>query len=297
MEGQSSKLKETGIYDHTYLDVRKPRFSFSDIAGYDDAKEKFHDMVVIPIKHLEVLEKSGITPPSGVIVWGPLGTGKGHLIEAAASAADVNYIIIRGRECTDHPEVIRDGFRFAVENAPSVIHLMDIDWLAPRKDADYTWSDGSTKGKPDKFGSPQVHLAVHEEVAKAAPMKDVMVLASCYRIDVLDQAFTRTSMLGRKIYVPRPDAHNRKEILSHYLKGAQTEMDLEELALLTEHYIGWDIEALVRKALIGTIGKKDMLTRKTFEEVLRKVEPWLTPEMSRDYDRIYSEDCLHKYNF
>jgi transitional endoplasmic reticulum ATPase len=79
------------------------------IAGYGETKDKFNDMVVIPLKHQKELKKAGISPPSGVIVWGPLGTGKGHMIEAAAGAADVNYIIIRGRECTDHPDVVRDG--------------------------------------------------------------------------------------------------------------------------------------------------------------------------------------------
>ncbi|MFQ5800719.1 MAG: hypothetical protein ACE5HH_03235, partial [Candidatus Hydrothermarchaeales archaeon] len=103
MEGQSSKMKATGVYNHTYLDVRKPRFSFGEIAGYEEVKEKFNDMIVVPLKHSKELEKAGIAPPSGVIVWGPLGTGKGHMIEAAAGAADVNYVIIRGRECTDHP--------------------------------------------------------------------------------------------------------------------------------------------------------------------------------------------------
>ncbi|RMF90789.1 MAG: hypothetical protein D6733_02905, partial [Methanobacteriota archaeon] len=96
-------MKATGVYNHTYLDVRKPRFSFDEIAGYEEVKERFYDMVVLPLKHRKGIKKAGIAPPSGVIVWGPLGTGKGHMIEAAAGAAGVSYLIIRGRECTDHP--------------------------------------------------------------------------------------------------------------------------------------------------------------------------------------------------
>ncbi len=303
MEGQSSKMKSTGVYEHTYLDVRKPRFSFDEIRGYETVKERFHDMVVVPLKHRDKLNKAGINPPSGVIVWGPLGTGKGHLIEAAAKAGGVNYIIIRGRECTDHPRVIRDGFRFAMENRPSVIHLMDIDWLAPRKDADYSWSDGTTAGKPDKFGTKKVHLAVHEEVANIAPVSDVMVLASCYRIDVLDQAFTRTSMLGRKIYVPRPSEGDRLEILKYYLRGVEISgvLDLEWLAKNTDYFVGWDLEALCRKAKLMVMekdsGGESKLSRADFTAALKKVGAWLTPKMAVDYDRIFAEDCIHKYNF
>ena len=303
MEGQSSKMKLTGVYNHTYLDVRKPRFNFGEIAGYPEVKEHFKDMVVVPLKHGKELTKAGIVPPSGVIVWGPLGTGKGHMIESSADAAGVNYIIIRGRECTDHPDVIRDGFKFAVEHAPSVLHLMDIDWLAPRKDADYSWSDGTTVGKPDKFGSEDVHLAVHEEVARVAPMQDVFVLASCYRIDVLDQAFTRTSMLGRKIYVPRPGANDKIEILKYYLKDVNLseDLNLDEIGEKIDLYVGWDIEALCRKAKLNALERKSgevpLVNKSDFEGAMTSVSAWLTPQMADDYDRIYDEDCLHKYNF
>ncbi len=295
-------MKAKEVYEHTYLDVRKPRFRFDQMAGYAAVKEKFNDMIVVPLKYPKLLERAGITPPTGVIVWGPLGTGKGHMIEAAADAAGVNYIIIRGRECTDHPLVIRDGFGFARENRPCVLHLMDIDWLAPRKDADYSWSDGTTSGKPDKFGSDEVHRAVHEEVARAAPMPDVMVAASCYRIDVLDQAFTRTSMLGRKIHVSRPNAGDRLEILRYYLKDANLseDADLQRLVELTEQYVGWDIEALCRKAKLHAVEKDRnsmAVSWEDFEYALKKVKPWLTPAMARDYDKIFGEDCVHKYNF
>jgi len=301
MESQSRKMRETGVYEHTYLDVRSPRFSFDDIAGYSEIKERLHDMVVLPLRHGEQLEKAGITPPTGVIVWGPLGTGKGHLIEAAAKAAEVSYVIIRGRECTDHAEVIRAGFQFALESRPCVVHLMDIDWLAPRKDADYSWSDGSCSGRPDRLGSPEVHRAVHEEVAKVAFEKDIMVLASCYRIDVLDQAFTRTSMLGRKIYVPRPGREDRAEIIGHYLRGVELDFDVEALAERTEYFVGWDLEALCRKAKLLAMRRNSSqrlrLSEEDVELALEKVRPWLTPEMASDYDRIFNEDCIHKYNF
>jgi transitional endoplasmic reticulum ATPase len=285
VEGQSSKMGKTGVYNHTYLDVRKPKFSFEDIAGYGAVKEKFNDMVVLPLKKQGALKKAGIEPPTGVIVWGPLGTGKGHMIEASAEEAGVNYIIIRGRECTDHPDVIEDGFKFALENRPCVIHLMDIDWLAPRKDADYSWGDGLTEGKPDKFGSDAVHLKVHEEVAKVAPIRDVVVLASCYRIDVLDQAFTRTSMLGRKIYVPRPNFDDRSAILKHYLKGLKGlgGKDIERLAEATDYHVGWDIEALCRKAKLAAVKRNSRtppeISIKDFESALKTVGPWLSPQM------------------
>jgi len=300
MEESSSRMQDTGIYSHVYVDMKKPRFSFSDIAGYGSVKEKFKDMLVLPFKYPAALKKANVALPTGVIVWGPLGVGKGHLIEASAKEANVNFVIIRGRETTANSEAIREGFKLAVENKPCMIHVMDIDWLAPRKDADYGWSDGTTSGMPDKLATQEVHKALYEEVAKVADLSDVMVAASCYRIDVLDQAFTRIKMLGRKIYVPRPDKENRKEILKHYLGEESKKIDLNRLADMTEHFVGWDLEALYRKAKLVSLQKnsgKLKLETGDFREALKSVKPWLSKEMAGDYGKIFSQDCIHKYNF
>ena len=300
---ERSSEKSIEEYLEVYIDVLEPRFSFDDIAGYKEVKERFRDIVVTPLKYGEALKKAGIQPPTGVIVWGPLGTGRGHLIEASAREAGVNYIIIRGRECTAHEEVIRRAFDWAREHKPVLVHLMDLDWLAPRKDASYEWSDGTTRGKPDKLALPQVHRAVHEEIASVAYDEEIFVAASCYRIDVLDQAFTRTSMLGRKIYVPRPSYEDRLAILRHYFSGVTLAEDalLEKLAEETEYYVGWDLESLARKAkllaLQHTSGDGIVVTKEDIRRAMKSVEPWLTPAMARDYDRIRAEDCVHKYNF
>jgi len=63
-------------HDHSYLDVRKPEVSFDDIGGYEGVKEKFKEMVVLPLKYPEALERANMAPPPGVIVWGPLGYGQ-----------------------------------------------------------------------------------------------------------------------------------------------------------------------------------------------------------------------------
>jgi transitional endoplasmic reticulum ATPase len=301
IEGSSKKSIEE--YFEVYLDVLEPRFSFEQIAGYDEVKERFRDIVVTPLKYGEALKKAGIQPPTGVIVWGPLGTGRGHLIEASAKEAGVNYLIIRGRECTAQEEVIRRAFEWAREHKPVLVHLMDLDWLAPRRDANYEWSDGSTYGKPDKLGTPEVHRAVHEEIASVAYDPEIFVAASCYRIDVLDQAFTRTSMLGRKIYVPRPSYEDRLAILKYYFSGVALAEDvsLEKLAEETEYYVGWDLESLARKAKLLAIqrasGDGAIVTMEDIRYAMKSVKPWLTPAMARDYDRIRAEDCVHKYNF
>ena len=290
-------------HDHSYLDVRKPEVSFDDIGGYESVKEKFREMIVLPLKYPEALERANIAPPPGVIVWGPLGTGKWHITEAAAKEAGVNFILIRGRECTDCPETIHEGFELARKMRPCVVHVMDIDWLAPRKDADYSWEEGNESGKPDRFGNEETHQAVIEEVSNVAQIKDIITVGSCYRIDVIDQALTRVGMLGRKIYVPPPNSYDRIEILKTYLRDVQLSRDisLEKIAEMTEYYVGWDLEALCRKAKLAAIerSKGDLkeITMDDFVDAIKKVRPWLTPEMAERYEQMFKLDCIHKYNF
>jgi len=212
-------------------------------------------------------------------------------------------VLIRGRECTDRPDVIHEGFELARKMKPCVVHLMDIDWLAPRRDADYSWEKGDESGKPDRFGTEEVHRAVIEEVSKASPIKDIMTVGSCYRIDVLDTALDRVNMLGRKIYVPSPNRHDRVEILRIYLRDARLGKDvsLEKIAEMTEYYVGWDLEALCRKAKLAAIerskGTLKEVTMDDFAEALKAVKPWLTPKMAERYEQMYKMDCIHKYNF
>lgn len=180
---------------------------------------------------------------------------------------------------------------------------MDIDWLAPRKDTNYTWGDGTETGKPDRLGSKKVHKAVYEEVKKVAPIEDIIIGASAYRVDMIDQVFTRTGMLGRKIYVPRPDDKDRRQIFKYYLNGVKTaeDVDIIKLADLTDYYVGWDIEALCRKAKLNALdregGNFTEVNMADFTVALKKVRAWLSTEMAADYDRLFQEDCVHKYNF
>ncbi len=290
-------------HDHSYLDVQKPEVSFDDVGGYESVKEKFKEMVVLPLKYPEALERANMAPPPGVIVWGPLGTGKWHLTEAAAKEAGANFVLIRGRECTDRPDAIHEGFELARKMRPCVVHVMDIDWLAPRRDADYSWEKGDESGKPDRFGNEEVHQAVIDEVSKVSSTKDIMTVGSCYRIDVLDTALDRVSMLGRKIYVPSPNRHDRVEILRIYLRDAQlgTGVSPEKIAEMSEYYVGWDLEALCRKAKLAAIerskGTLKEVTMDDFAEALKAVKPWLTPKMAERYEQMYKMDCIHKYNF
>lgn len=291
------------MHNHGYLDVRKPKIDFDDVKGCESVKEKFREMIVLPLRYPEALEKAGITPPTGIIVWGPLGTGKWHMTEAAAKESGANFVLIRGRECTDRPEVIHEGFELARKMRPCVVQVMDIDWLAPRKNADYSWEKGNETGKPDRFGNDEVHQAVIEEVSRVSQIKDIMTVGVCYRIDVIDTTIDRVSMLGRKIYVPPPNSHDRIEILKLYLGDVRLskELSFEKMAEMTEYYVGWDLEALCRKAKLIAIerSKGDLkeVSMKDFADAIKKVKPWLTPKMAEIYDMMFKMDCIHKYNF
>jgi len=131
-------------------------------------------------------------------------------------------------------------------------------------------------------------------------LKNVTVIGATNRPDMLDPALMRPGRMERHIYVPPPDAESRKKIFSVYLKDAGAllteDVSIDDLIGETEHYVGADIEALVREAKLAAMrefittmaGKSPeemsdaagniRLTRKHFLEAETKVKASLDDE-------------------
>jgi ATP-dependent 26S proteasome regulatory subunit len=118
--------------ENVYYEVRQPRLGWEDIGGYLEVKAALKEMVCLPFVRRAALERMGVTPPSGVMMWGPLGNGITMLAEASAKEAGVTFFYVSGREMLGKPADLEEAFRLAVEEAPCVLYVTDVDWLAPR---------------------------------------------------------------------------------------------------------------------------------------------------------------------
>ena len=80
------------------LQVNVPNVTWEDIGGLDDLKLKLKQAVEWPIRRPEIFLKMGITPPKGVLMYGPPGCSKTMIAKALANESNLNFLAIKGPE-------------------------------------------------------------------------------------------------------------------------------------------------------------------------------------------------------
>ncbi len=284
-----------------FYEIRSPRLQWADIGGYAAAKAALREMVCLPLQRGQEMAAMGLEPPAGVILWGPLGTGMTMLAEASATEAGVTFAYISGPEMLGKGRELVEAFRETEKEAPAILYVSDIDWLAPRAGASYEWVPGSERGKPPTFADLKLTATLIREIDRLQKNRKVTLLGGCYRIDVVDQTLIKEkSRFNRKIFLPPPDGDARREILAIYTGRVSTngKLDLKELARRTEGYVGWDLESLVKKAALAAIeAGRQKVTQADLTAALGAIRPWLSPDMAEGYHRIYQADCPHHYHF
>ena len=110
--------------------TERPDVKYSDIGGMDIQKQEIREAIELPLSHPELYAQIGIDPPRGVLLYGPPGTGKTMLAKAVANQTNASIIRMVGSEFVqkylgEGPRMVRDVFRKAKENAPSIIHAQE----------------------------------------------------------------------------------------------------------------------------------------------------------------------------
>ena len=287
-----------------YYEIRRPRTTWDDIGGCADAKAALRQMVCLPLMRSADVVRMGLVPPAAILLWGPLGTGLAMLPEACASEAGVGYVYVSGREILGKPEALVETLREAEREAPAVLYISDLDWIAPQPGASYAWGPGGNeRGKPPTFADREMTDTFLRELDRlqAATAGRLSIIGGTYRIDVVDQALVKDkSRFNRKVFLPPPDLADRRAVLGIYAERKPNDgrLDLGEVAALTEGYVGWDLENVVKKAALRAIEDDRLeITQADLVAAVPLVKPWLSPDMTEGYRRIFAADCPHHYNF
>ncbi len=267
------------------IHIEIPEVRWSDIGGLDEVKQELREIVEWPLKYPEVFAKAGIKPPKGVLLFGPPGTGKTLLAKAVATEGGANFIAVRGPEILskwvgESERAIREIFRKARQYAPTVVFFDEIDAIAYVRGTDI----GSSRV------GERIVSQLLTEMDGIGELQGVVVIAATNRPDMLDPALLRPGRFEKLIYVPPPDERGRLEILRIHTRGMplDDDVDLVELARITEGYSGADLAALVREA--GMMALRENLSNpvvkwKHVEEALRRVRPSITRYMIEYYMR------------
>ncbi len=251
--------------------MRIPEVTYEDIGGLKEEIAMIREMVELPMKHPEIFERIGISPPKGVLLSGPPGCGKTLLAKAVANETDANFYAINGPEIMskwygESEKRLRDIFDEAEKNAPSIIFIDEIDAIAPKRE--------EVTGEVERRVVAQL-LTLMDGLKSRG---QVVVIAATNRPEALDEALRRPGRFDREIVINVPDQKARKEILQIHTRGMPLakDVDLDRLAEMTIGYTGADLEMLCKEAAMKAL-KKYLPELKKYEEkipteVLEKIE-------------------------
>ncbi|MFH1836402.1 MAG: CDC48 family AAA ATPase [Methanobacteriota archaeon] len=276
------------------VSVEIPNVTWDDIGGLEKVKEQLKESIQWPIKYSGLFRETGVAPPKGVLLYGPPGCGKTMLAKAVAKESGVNFISIKGPELLnkyvgESERGVRKVFSRARQVAPAIIFFDELDALIPKRGQSFG-SDVNEK----------VVAQILTEIDGVSELKDVMIIGSTNRPDLLDEALMRPGRLDKIIYVPFPVEESREKIFKVHMKKMNLDSDIkmDEMVKATENYSGADISAICREAGMNAIRDSIELSKdkptsrkvamKHFRQALKQVKSSFNEEEKERW-RILSE--------
>jgi transitional endoplasmic reticulum ATPase len=266
--------------------VEVPQVHWNEVGGLNQVKQELMESVEWPLKRPEVFKKMGITPPRGVLLYGPPGCGKTLLARAVATESEANFISIKGPEIFskwvgESEKAIREVFRKGRTAAPAIIFFDELDAIVPKRGLGYA----------DSGASERVISQLLTEIDGIESLQNVLVIAATNRPDMLDPAVLRPGRFDRLIYVPSPDFESLKEIFKIHARSMplSRDVDMDELARNAQGYSGADIQAICREAAMNAL-REDVnaieVTRRDFDMAKERVGPSIAPEDDAFYQKF-----------
>merc|ERR1719366_25615 len=219
--------------------TERPDVKYEDIGGMDIQKQEVKEAVELPLTHFELYKQIGIDPPRGVLMFGPPGTGKTMLAKAVANATNASFIQMVGSEFVqkylgEGPRMVRDVFRMAKENSPSIIFIDEIDAIATKRFDAQTGADREVL---------RILLELLNQMDGFEQDTNIKVIMATNRADTLDPALLRPGRLDRKIEFPPPDRRQKRLVLQACTAkmNLSEEVDLEDYVARPEKISSADI--------------------------------------------------------
>jgi len=258
------------ISTETAID-RKIRVTYEEVGGLRQEIKSMREIVELPLKHPELFARLGVEPHSGILLYGPPGCGKTLIAKVLASESEANMYSINGPEIMNKyygetEAKLRDIFKEAKDNSPSIIFIDEIDAIAPKREEAY--------GDVEKRVVAQL-LALMDGLNERG---NVIVLGATNRPDSVDPALRRPGRFDREFEISVPNEDGRLEILLIHTRGmpVSDDVDLKDLASELHGYTGADIKSLCREAALKSIRRYlpeiDLETEKIPSEVLQSME-------------------------
>lgn len=226
--------------------TEKPDVTYADVGGLDVQKQEIREAVELPLTHHELYKQIGIDPPKGVLLYGPPGTGKTMIVKAVANHTTASFIRVVASEFVqkylgEGPRMVRDVFRLARENSPSIIFIDEVDAIATKRFDAQTGADREVQ---------RILIELLNQMDGFDQETNVKVIMATNRQDTLDPALLRPGRLDRKIEFPNPDRRQKRlifQVVTSKMNLAD-EVDLEDFVQRPEKLSAADISSIAQEA-------------------------------------------------
>ena len=280
-----------------------PKVTYEEIGGLRNEVQKVREMIELPLRHPEIFERIGIEAPKGVLLHGPPGTGKTLLAKAVANETNASFYSIGGPEIMskfygESEEKLREIFKEAQENAPSIIFIDEIDSIAPKRE--------EVSGDVEKRIVSQL-LTLMDGISSRGK---IVVIGATNRPNAIDPALRRPGRFDREIEIGIPDEKGRLDILQIHSRGMPLtdDVDLAAIARITHGFVGADLQALSKEAAMRSLRRilpqidlhqpkipaeilnKIKVTKQDFDEALKDVQPSAMREVLVQRPNVRWED-------
>ncbi len=250
---------------------RKPRVTYEEVGGLQTEIKAMREIVELPLRHPELFNRLGVEAHSGILLYGPPGCGKTLIAKVLASESEANMYLINGPEIMNKyygetEAKLRDIFKDAKDNSPSIVFIDEIDAIAPKREEVY--------GDVEKRVVAQM-LALMDGLTDRG---NVIVLGATNRPDSVDPALRRPGRFDREFEISVPNEDGRYEVLLIHTRGMPIAkgIDIKDLASELHGYTGADIKSLCREAAMKAIRRYlpaiDLETEQIPSEVLQSME-------------------------
>ncbi|MEU4792070.1 AAA family ATPase [Micromonospora tulbaghiae] len=250
--------------------------TLDDVGGLHEVKQTLTESVLWPLTYPDTFARLGVTPPRGVLLYGPPGCGKTYLVTALAGSGRANVLSVKGAELLskwvgESERAVRELFRRARQAAPTLVFLDEVDALAPVRGQA---TDGGT--------TDRVVAALLTELDGVEALRNVVVVGATNRPELVDPALLRPGRLERLVYVPPPDGPARTEILRASARDVPLapDVDLDALGAELDGFSAADCTALIREAALAAMRESleaSTVTAAHVEAARTRVRPSLDP--------------------
>ncbi len=255
-----------GNFDKKKTEVEVSKFSFEDIAGLEEIKEDFNDIIDF-LNDEQKYKAMDAKVPRGAILYGPPGTGKTILAKAIAGEAKATFIYASGSEFVEKyvgvgAKRVRTLFERAKKEAPSIVFIDEVDALGSKRNTE------SNNEKDQTLNQLLVELDGFNNT------QNVIVIAATNRIDLLDEALLRPGRFDRKIYVGNPNYNSRLKILEVHTKNKPLDKKvcLSDIANKTHGFSGAQLANIANEAALKAIKDRNKkIIQENFEFAIEKI--------------------------